>query len=121
MALLDIEDLSVTFGVVRAVDHVSLSVDAGEIAGLIGPNGAGKTTFIDALSGFVRSSGNVVLDGRSIEHLPAHRRTRAGLIRTWQSVELFDDLSVRDNLRVASEHLSRWGTLRAVAWPTRPS
>jgi branched-chain amino acid transport system ATP-binding protein len=121
MSLLDINGMNVTFGIVRAVKDVSLSLDEGEIAGLIGPNGAGKTTFIDALSGFVPAGGTVSLDGSRIDMLPAHRRARAGLIRTWQSVELFDDLTVRDNLRVCIERLSAGRIIRSILLPTRAS
>ena len=70
--------------------------------GLIGPNGAGKTTFIDAISGIVRSQGRVELDGEDLTNRPPHVRARRGLARTWQSIELFDDLSVSENLIVAS-------------------
>ena len=95
--------ISVRFGGVRAVVDVDLEVGEGQLVGLIGPNGAGKTTFIDAISGFVRCDGRVELDGRGPR--PRRRRTfgrGAGLARTWQSIELFDDLSVGENLLVAS-------------------
>jgi branched-chain amino acid transport system ATP-binding protein len=81
---------------------VDLDVGPGRLVGLIGPNGAGKTTFIDAISGFVRMRGHVELDGHDLTGLPPHTRARRGLARTWQSIELFDDLSVRENLLVAS-------------------
>ena len=71
--------------------------------GLIGPNGAGKTTFIDAITGFVRYRGSVLLDGRDLAGKAPHERARLGLARTWQSVELFDDLTVRENVAVAAE------------------
>ncbi|MEA2842569.1 MAG: branched-chain amino acid transport system ATP-binding protein livF, partial [Actinomycetota bacterium] len=80
--------------------------------GLIGPNGAGKTTVIDALTGFVPASGSVVLGGVTIGHLPAHRRARLGLARTFQALELFADLTVGENLVVAAE-ASRAGRRRA--------
>ena len=83
--LLHTEDLTVAFGGVRACDGISLDVHEGELLGLIGPNGAGKTTFINAVTGFV-----------------AHR----GLSRTWQSLELFGDISVRANLEVAATKLT---------------
>ncbi len=102
-ALLETVDLSVSFGGLRAVDRVSLQVDRGELVGLIGPNGAGKTTLIDAVSGFVPSMGRVVFDGHELSALPPHRRATMGLGRTWQSLELFDDLTVDENLLVATE------------------
>ena len=104
--------ISVSFGGVRAVVDVDLEVGEGRLVGLIGPNGAGKTTFIDAISGFVRFSGRVELDGDDLTGLPPHVRARRGLARTWQSVELFDDLSVRENLLVASQRPSVWRTVK---------
>jgi len=104
--------ISVSFGGVHAVVDVDLEVCEGQLVGLIGPNGAGKTTFIDAISGFVRASGRVDLDGDDLTSLPPHARARRGLVRTWQSVELFDDLSVRENLLVASHRPSVWRTVK---------
>lgn len=101
--LLETKDLSVRFGGVIANNDLNLRVDAGQLVGLIGPNGAGKTTFIDALTGFVGSTGAIWFDGERIDHLPPHKRAKVGLSRTWQSLELFDDLSVRENLQVAAE------------------
>jgi ABC-type branched-subunit amino acid transport system ATPase component len=100
--------LSVDFGGVHALSNVSFEVGEGELVGLIGPNGAGKTTFVDAVTGFVRCSGGVLLDGRDIGSLPAHQRARLGLARTWQSGELFDDLLVEENLIVAQERSPSW-------------
>jgi sulfate-transporting ATPase len=102
--VLEVSGLTVRFGGVVALDDVGFAVHPGEVVGLMGPNGAGKTTFIDAVTGFVRpAQGTVMLDGRPIDDLPAHRRVRAGLSRSFQSLELFDDVSVRDNLRAASD------------------
>ncbi len=100
-ALLEVVDLGVTFGGVHALDQVALSVGEGAIVGLIGPNGAGKTTFIDAVCGFVPHRGQVRFGGTALHGLPSHRRARAGLARTWQSLELFDDLTVAENCLVA--------------------
>jgi branched-chain amino acid transport system ATP-binding protein len=99
-------DLSVRFGGVRAVDDVDVVVEEGTLVGLIGPNGAGKTTFVDAILGFVRYTGRVELDGRDLAGMAPHARARRGLARTWQSTELFDDLTVRENLTVAAERPS---------------
>jgi branched-chain amino acid transport system ATP-binding protein len=104
--------VSVSFGGVHAVVDVDLDVGPGQLVGLIGPNGAGKTTFIDAISGFVRARGRVELGGEDITSLPPHARARRGLARTWQSIELFDDLTVAENLLVASLEPSMWRTLR---------
>jgi branched-chain amino acid transport system permease protein len=100
--ILTVTDLSVRFGGVHALSDVSLNVKEGELVGLIGPNGAGKTTLIDAISGFVNSTGTVKLGDRDLHGLPAYERARGGLTRTWQSTELFDDLSVFENLTVAA-------------------
>jgi len=99
--VLAIDDLSVRFGGVHALNNVSLRVTDGELVGLIGPNGAGKTTLIDAISGFVSCTGAVRLGDADLRGMPPHDRARAGLARTWQSTELFDDLSVTENLTVA--------------------
>jgi branched-chain amino acid transport system ATP-binding protein len=98
--------LAVRFGGVRAVDEVDVAVEEGQLVGLIGPNGAGKTTFIDAITGFVRYTGRVELDGRDLAGMAPHARARRGLARTWQSTELFDDLTVWENLTVAAERPS---------------
>jgi ABC-type branched-subunit amino acid transport system ATPase component/branched-subunit amino acid ABC-type transport system permease component len=119
-AELTAESVSVSFGGITALDGVSLSIHTGEIVGLIGPNGAGKTTLIDVISGITRPrAGKIHLRGRSIERWRAHRRARAGLGRSFQSLELFDDLSVRENLLVASERGTAWGYLRSIVVPGR--
>jgi branched-chain amino acid transport system ATP-binding protein len=87
---------------VHALSDFSIRVADGQLVGLIGPNGAGKTTFIDAATGFAKSRGEVRLDGVNISRMAPDRRARLGLGRTWQSIELFDDLSVLENLTVAA-------------------
>jgi branched-chain amino acid transport system ATP-binding protein len=104
--------VSVSFGGVHAVVDVDLEVGEKQLVGLIGPNGAGKTTFIDAISGFVRMRGRVELDGADLTGAPPHVRARRGLARTWQSIELFDDLTVRENLLVASHRPAARRALR---------
>ena len=106
--------ISVSFGGLRALNEVDLEVPDGRLVGLIGPNGAGKTTFIDAVSGFVPYRGTVSLDGQTLDGLSAHVRARRGLARTWQSIELFDDLTVRENLTVASYRPSVLATVKEV-------
>jgi branched-chain amino acid transport system ATP-binding protein len=100
-ALLSLESISVSFGQLEVVHDVSLSVGEREICGLIGPNGAGKSTLFDVMTGFVHPRrGRVLFDGRDItRHNPA-RRARAGLRRSFQDGELFEDLSVRENALV---------------------
>ena len=101
-AALQVENLTVRYGGVVAVDDVTIRVDRGTIVGLIGPNGAGKTSVIDAVTGFAPSSGSVTLAGRSVDRLVPHQRVRAGLARTFQAIELYDDLSVDENVGVAA-------------------
>ena len=113
-AALTVSGVSVNFGGVHALSEVSLEVKEGELLGLIGPNGAGKTTLIDAISGFVRYTGQVELSGAALSGLPAHERARRGLARTWQSTELFDDLDVEENLTVASREGSAQDVLALV-------
>ena len=116
--LLAIDQVTVDFGGDRAVDHVSLRVGAGEVVGLIGTNGAGKSTLMNAVSGFVPSTGTVVLDGRRIDQLAAERRAAAGLGRTFQSATLFPELSVRETVLVAREARHRRSAiLTAAAYP----
>jgi branched-chain amino acid transport system ATP-binding protein len=119
MGLLHTYGMSVTFGGLRAVSDVDIEVEQGSLVGLIGPNGAGKTTLIDALTGFVPSAGRLVFDGREIGSLPAHRRAALGLGRTWQSLELFDELSVEENLLVAAQHHSARSFLLDLVHPRR--
>src|SRR5918912_1522229 len=111
-AVLQASGISVSFGGVRAVVDVDLEVREGQLVGLIGPNGAGKTTFIDAISDFVPFKGRVELDGKDMTSLPPHARARLGLARTWQSIELFDDLSIRENLAVAAHRPSLFATIK---------
>ena len=106
--ILETSELTVTFGGLNACDKVDLVVPEGKFVGLIGPNGAGKTTFIDAITGYVpTSAGNAVFNGEDIGELKPHERAQRGLVRTFQSLELFEDLSVKDNLLVAG-YDTRW-------------
>ena len=110
-ALLGVQELTVRFGGVTAVDSVSATVEEGQFVGLIGPNGAGKTTFIDAVTGLVGAQGSVRFAGDEIGKVPAYRRIRAGLGRTFQSLELFEDLTVRENLLAAAEPAPWWAPI----------
>jgi len=104
--LLRAEGLTVQFGGLKACNEIDLEVNKGELLGLIGPNGAGKTTFINAVTGFVPCTGTVTYRDHAITGLPPHRIAHAGVSRTWQSLELFDDISVRENLEVAATRLT---------------
>jgi branched-chain amino acid transport system ATP-binding protein len=101
--VLAVDRLTVRHGGLMAVDDVTLAVEDGQVAGLIGPNGAGKTTFIDTVSGFKRQAhGEITFAGEPVDDLAPHLRARRGLVRSFQSLELFDDLTVRQNLAVAA-------------------
>ncbi|HEV7762553.1 MAG TPA: branched-chain amino acid ABC transporter ATP-binding protein/permease, partial [Acidimicrobiales bacterium] len=99
---LQVDALTVRYGGVVAVADVSLQVGSGTIVGLIGPNGAGKTSVIDAVTGFAPAAGSIRLAGKAIERRPPHARVHAGLARTFQSLDLYDDLTVDENVSVAA-------------------
>jgi len=104
VASLEVNGVTVAFGGNRALDGVGLTAEPGRVTGLIGPNGAGKSTLFDVVCGLRRpSSGRVLLDGRDVTRMGPARRARHGLARTFQRLELFGRLSVRDNLLVAAE------------------
>jgi branched-chain amino acid transport system ATP-binding protein len=113
-AILETCGMSVSFGGVRALVDVGLEVGEGQLVALIGPNGAGKTTFIDAITGFVPSEGEVRLDGVDLTSKSPHERAQLGLGRTWQSIELFDDLSLGENLQVSANRPSVWEGFKEV-------
>ena len=104
--VLEVRDVTVTFGGLRAVDAASLRVDRGTIVGLMGPNGAGKTTLFNAITGAIRpDSGQVSFLGRDVSHLPTHARAARGMGRTFQLIGLAKDQSVYENLLIA-QHLA---------------
>ena len=113
--------VTVRFGGVVANDDIDVRVHRGEIVGLIGPNGAGKTTFIDAVTGFVPAAGELSFGGRDISALAPHLRARSGLVRTWQSVELFSDLTVGENLAVTLDRAAASDVFRDLFRPYRRS
>jgi ABC-type branched-subunit amino acid transport system ATPase component/ABC-type branched-subunit amino acid transport system permease subunit len=117
-----INEASVQFGAVVAVDSATLTVEPGEIVALIGPNGAGKTSLIDAITGFARlSHGSVSLGEINLSHASAARRVWLGVARSWQSLELFEDISVLENLQISAESVS-WSwfdDLRSLVWPRK--
>jgi branched-chain amino acid transport system ATP-binding protein len=100
--LLDARSISIRFGGIAALKDVSVTVAAGEAVGLVGPNGAGKTTLFNCMCGQLRPSGGTVsFDGHVLDDMPAHMRARLGIRRTFQRVEVFPELSVRDHMIVA--------------------
>jgi len=109
MSLLELSDIDVSFGGVRALQGVDLELEKGSVTGLIGPNGAGKTTLFNVVCGLQEAeAGRVVLDGREIGRLKPYRRARLGIARTFQRLEVFGSLTARDNIRVAAEIRRRW-------------
>ncbi|HEY3908295.1 MAG TPA: ABC transporter ATP-binding protein [Stellaceae bacterium] len=121
MSLLEVENVSRHFGSLVAVDRVSLAVEAGELRAVIGPNGAGKTTFFNLISGFLApSSGRIRFAGEDITRLLPAQRVWRGIARTFQVTEIFPELPVRENLRIAVEvaagyRLRPWLSRRAQA------
>ena len=101
---LRVRGASVRFGGVQALKDVDIHVEPGKVTGLIGPNGAGKTTLIDVITGFTKPEhGTIDIDGKRINSLSPRRRSLAGIGRSFQGLELFEDMSVMDNIRVASD------------------
>src|SRR5438270_13514396 len=101
--LLRVADVSKRFGGLLAVDRAAFEAPAGRITALIGPNGAGKTTLFAMIAGFLRpTSGRILFDGADVTGLPPHRLARRGIARTFQIVQPFAALTVRDNIAVGS-------------------
>lgn len=100
MALLEVKNLGISFGGLRAVDDFSVEIEKGQLYGLIGPNGAGKTTIFNMLTGVYKpTDGRIILDGKDIAHMNTIEINRAGIARTFQNIRLFSELSVLDNVR----------------------
>lgn len=109
MSLLDVDGVSVNFGGIKALRDVSLTVGDGEMVGLIGPNGAGKSTLIGVLSGLCRpSAGTVTFKKKDLLKTPVHKRVALGMTRTFQRLELWDSMTVYDNIRAAAEFAARY-------------
>jgi sulfate-transporting ATPase len=117
---LTMEGLTVRYGAVIAVDDVNYRLEPGRIIGLIGPNGAGKTSLIDALSGFTSAEGRVLLDDVDLSRSSAFKRARAGVARSFQSLELFEDSTVFENLSVAADPQDLRSYLRDLVRPVNP-
>ena len=110
--LLRVENVSLRFGGVQALSDVSFDLFQGEILGLIGPNGAGKTTMFNCITGVLPGyKGHIRYEGRDLRHLKPHERARLKIARTFQNLELFDELSALDNLLVPLDAFSRRGVI----------
>ena len=113
--LLEVDHLSISFGGLRAVDDLNLSIKKGELYGLIGPNGAGKTTAFNLLTGVYKPNEGIIrLDGRNITGLRTIDINKAGIARTFQNIRLFKDLTVLDNVKVGLHNLYHYSTLSAI-------
>ncbi|MCR4589081.1 MAG: ABC transporter ATP-binding protein [Lachnospiraceae bacterium] len=112
MALLQVDNLSISFGGLRAVDDFNLTIEKGELYGLIGPNGAGKTTVFNLLTGVYQpNEGIITLDGQNITGKNTIEINQAGIARTFQNIRLFKDLSVIDNVKVGLHNQYNYGLL----------
>jgi branched-chain amino acid transport system ATP-binding protein len=115
MALLELKGVSLSFGGLRCVSSLDLEVKEGEIVSLIGPNGAGKTTVFNLVTGIYEPDGGaIVLDGRHIAGLPPHRINQLGVARTFQTLRLFLNMSVKDNVMAAAYGRTKAGPFRAI-------
>jgi branched-chain amino acid transport system permease protein len=112
MTMLRVRDVTVKFGGITALDHVSFDLNRGEILGMIGPNGAGKTTMFNCISGVIQpDEGTMYFDGRSLKHAPPHERARMGIARTFQNLQLWGSMTVKENVTVPMDALGKRNTL----------
>src|SRR3954451_17284410 len=110
MSLLECRNVGMKFGGAAALSEVNVTAEAGAITGLIGPNGAGKTTLFNCITGLLEhTSGVILLDDQEITSLPPFKQASCGFACTFQRLELFTSLTVRENITVAGEIRNRWG------------
>ncbi|MGI6262783.1 MAG: ABC transporter ATP-binding protein [Succiniclasticum sp.] len=115
--LIEVHDLSIQFGGVKAVDNVSFSMEKGEVLGVIGPNGSGKTTLFNLLSGIYKpTSGTIILDGEHIEGLSADKVFQKGISRTFQNGRLFGNMNVIENILIGFEQVRNTTPLAALSF-----
>lgn len=115
MALLEVKNLGISFGGLKAVHAVDMKIEKGDLYGLIGPNGAGKTTFFNLLTGVYKPSEGIVrLDGQDITGKSTIEINRAGIARTFQNIRLFKDLSVIDNVKVGLHNNHPYSTIEGI-------
>jgi branched-chain amino acid transport system ATP-binding protein len=118
MSLLRLSGVTRRFGGLLAVDEVDLEVEAGGVSAIIGPNGAGKTTLFNMITGFLEpSAGSIRFDGKELSGVPAHRVAALGIVRTFQLVQLFAELTTRQNVEVGRHLRTRGGVWSAIARP----
>ena len=115
MALLEVKNLGISFGGLRAVNEVNMKIEKGQLYGLIGPNGAGKTTFFNLLTGVYQpTDGTIVLDGVNLVGKTTPEINIAGIGRTFQNIRLFKDMSVLDNVKVALHQREKYSLLTGI-------
>lgn len=115
MAILEAKNIGIQFGGLKAVDGFNLKIDENEIVGLIGPNGAGKTTTFNMLTGvYTPTSGDILVEGKSISGLKTYETVEKGLARTFQNIRLFGELSVLDNIKIAFQKNMKYGIFSGI-------
>ena len=115
MAMLEVKNLSISFGGLKAVDDFNITIEKGQLYGLIGPNGAGKTTVFNLLTGVYKPDGGIILlDGKNVAGKKNIEINRAGVARTFQNIRLFKDLSVLDNVKVGLHNHHSYSTLAGI-------
>ena len=115
MALLEVKNLSISFGGLKAVDGFHIDIEKGQLYGLIGPNGAGKTTVFNLLTGVYKpNAGSIVLDGKNITGKSTIQINQEGIARTFQNIRLFADMSVLDNVKTGLHNHHRYSTLEGI-------
>lgn len=115
MAMLEVKNLSIAFGGLKAVDDFNITIEKGQLYGLIGPNGAGKTTIFNLLTGVYKPDcGRIILDGQDITGKKAIQINQTGIARTFQNIRLFKELSVLDNVKVGLHNHHKYSTISGI-------
>ena len=115
MAMLEVKNIGISFGGLKAVDNFSLTIEKGQLYGLIGPNGAGKTTIFNLLTGVYKADhGSIFLDGKELTGKSTIEINQAGIARTFQNIRLFKDLSVLDNVKVGLHNHHPYSTIEGI-------
>lgn len=115
MAILEVKNLGISFGGLRAVDNLNMTIEKGQLYGLIGPNGAGKTTVFNMLTGVYKpTDGQIILDGKDITGNSTVEINKAGIARTFQNIRLFKGMSVIDNIKVGLHNQNKYSTVTSI-------